>query len=205
MTKKIYIIRHGQTDYNNQGIVQGSGIDADLNELGRRQAQAFYEKYHSEGFQKVFVSALKRTHQSVASFLADGMPSEVVPELNEISWGKHEGIVIDAAGEAYYQNMIMKWQSGETHLAIEGGESPMQVADRMRLAIIKILASPEEKVLVCMHGRAMRILLAVMLNYPLRFMDLFDHQNLCLYQLVHTGTLFRLDQYNHLGHLEGVV
>ncbi|EJF08716.1 histidine phosphatase family protein, partial [Pontibacter sp. BAB1700] len=34
--KKIYLIRHGQTDFNLQGIVQGSGVDASLNELGRR-------------------------------------------------------------------------------------------------------------------------------------------------------------------------
>jgi bisphosphoglycerate-dependent phosphoglycerate mutase len=39
--KDIYLIRHGETDYNRLGVVQGSGIDADLNDLGRRQAQAF--------------------------------------------------------------------------------------------------------------------------------------------------------------------
>jgi probable phosphoglycerate mutase len=39
--KDIYLIRHGETDYNRMGVVQGSGIDADLNELGQRQAQAF--------------------------------------------------------------------------------------------------------------------------------------------------------------------
>lgn len=205
MTKKIYIIRHGQTDYNSKGIVQGSGIDAELNALGRKQAQAFYDNYRSEGFQKIFISGLRRTHQSVASFLADGIPSEILPELNEISWGKHEGEVIDAVGQAYYKEMILKWQAGETHLAIEGGESPKQVAERLRLAVATILASPEERILVCMHGRALRILLTLMLNYPLRYMDLFEHQNLGLYQLVHTGSLFRLNQYNHLEHLKGLV
>lgn len=204
MIKKIYIIRHGQTDYNSLGIVQGSGIDADLNKLGRKQAQAFYENYRNEGFQKVFISGLKRTQQSVASFLSEGLPSEVMPELNEISWGKHEGVAVDAEGEAYYQSMIERWKSGETHLAIEGGESPVQVANRMQLAITKILASPEEKVLVCMHGRAMRVLLAVMLNYPLQYMDVFDHQNLCLYQLIHTGNLFHIEKYNQTAHLSSL-
>ncbi|MCY7358013.1 MAG: histidine phosphatase family protein, partial [Rudanella sp.] len=32
--KRIYIIRHGETDYNRRGVVQGSGVDADLNEMG---------------------------------------------------------------------------------------------------------------------------------------------------------------------------
>ena len=44
-SKKIYLIRHGQTDFNLQGIVQGSGVDADLNDTGKAQADFFYEKY----------------------------------------------------------------------------------------------------------------------------------------------------------------
>ena len=36
MEKWIYIIRHGETDYNKAGMVQGSGIDSDLNDLGRK-------------------------------------------------------------------------------------------------------------------------------------------------------------------------
>ena len=40
--KTIYLIRHGETDFNRQGIVQGSGVDSDLNELGLAQAEAFF-------------------------------------------------------------------------------------------------------------------------------------------------------------------
>ena len=47
--KDIYLIRHGETDYNRLGVVQGSGIDADLNELGQRQAKAFFDHYHRDG------------------------------------------------------------------------------------------------------------------------------------------------------------
>ncbi len=36
----LFLVRHGETDYNRQGIVQGRGIDVPLNELGRRQARA---------------------------------------------------------------------------------------------------------------------------------------------------------------------
>lgn len=66
--KTIYIIRHGETDYNKQGIIQGGGIDSSLNELGRRQAQQFYQAYHHIQFDRIYTSELKRTHQSVAPF-----------------------------------------------------------------------------------------------------------------------------------------
>jgi probable phosphoglycerate mutase len=57
--KTIYLIRHGETDFNRQGIVQGSGVDSDLNELGRAQAEAFFQSYQNVNFDKVYTSALK--------------------------------------------------------------------------------------------------------------------------------------------------
>ncbi len=67
--KDIYLIRHGETDYNRMRVVQGSGIDADLNELGKRQAQAFFEHYQNLALDKIYTSALRRTHQSVKGFI----------------------------------------------------------------------------------------------------------------------------------------
>ena len=207
MIKKIYLTRHGETEYNKIGVVQGSGIDSDLNETGRAQAQAFYEAFKEHPFDKLYVSALKRTHQSMNSFIADGVNYEVLPDLNEISWGIHEGVPVDQAGAAYYADMVKRWQQGEIDRSIEGGESPIQVAERMKKALEYILSQKDEQeVLICMHGRAMRVMLAVMLNYPLKSMDVFEHTNLCLYQLAYTGNAFQVEKFNdttHLRHLVG--
>ena len=201
-TKKIFLTRHGQTDYNKKGVVQGSGIDADLNELGRAQGKAFYDYYKDLPFDKMYVSALKRTHQSMKGFIDAGLDYEVLPQLNEISWGVREGIAVDEEGQAYYKNMIRRWQEGETHVGIEGGESPEEVAVRMRKGLEYILSKPEEEtVLICMHGRAMRVMLAIMLNYPLKGMDMFEHTNLCLYELRWSGSMFTVDRYNDTTHL----
>ena len=51
--KDIYLIRHGETEYNRMGVVQGSGIDADLNELGNRQAKAFFDHYQHLELDKI--------------------------------------------------------------------------------------------------------------------------------------------------------
>ncbi|HMR56571.1 MAG TPA: histidine phosphatase family protein, partial [Cyclobacteriaceae bacterium] len=67
-TKKIYLIRHGQTDFNLKGIVQGSGVDSSLNDRGRAQAEAFYETYKNIAFDKIYTSALRRTRESVIGF-----------------------------------------------------------------------------------------------------------------------------------------
>lgn len=200
--KKIYLIRHGQTDYNYQGIVQGSGVDTSLNDTGRKQADAFFQKYRDVPFDKIYISGLKRTLQSVDQFISSGIPYEKLPGLNEISWGIKEGQQITAEEDEYYHLMIREWQNGKTFLQIEGGESPEDVLRRIVPAVERIMARDEEEtVLICMHGRAMRILLCHLFNYPLRSMDMFDHHNLGLYTLVYTGSLFRLELYNDISHL----
>ncbi|GAB5527094.1 MAG: histidine phosphatase family protein [Roseivirga sp.] len=201
-TKKIYLTRHGQTDFNKKGIVQGSGVDSDLNELGHAQARAFFEHYKGVAFDKLYVSGLKRTHQSMAGFIESGMVYEELADLNEISWGEREGVPVDDLADAFYQDMIRRWRAGETDHRIDGGESPEEVAVRMRNVLDHILAQTDEQtILICMHGRAMRVMLSVMLNYPLKDMDVFEHSNLCLYELTYTGSMFSLDRFNDTNHL----
>lgn len=202
-TKKIYIIRHGQTDFNLQGIVQGSGVDSSLNDLGRAQALAFFEHYKGVPFDKIYTSKLKRTVESVQHFIDLGIPQEALIGLNEISWGSKEGQKITEEEDAYYHWMLQQWQLGNTSLRIEGGESPEDVVVRQKIAREHILANESEKnILICMHGRALRILVTVLLNYPLKSMDMFEHKNLCLYQLDFTGSMFVIKKHNDVSHLD---
>jgi probable phosphoglycerate mutase len=203
--KKIYLIRHGQTDYNLKGIVQGSGVDTDINETGRKQADAFYEKYKDVSFDKIYTSKLKRTTQSVQKFINKGILSEAHLGLNEISWGDKDGKIVTSKDASVYWDMIAEWNKGNVDERITGGESPLEVQKRIRIVLEIILAREEEKtVLICMHGRAMRIFLATVLNYDLKCMDQFAHNNLGLYELTFTGTMFTVDKFNDLEHLEGI-
>ncbi len=203
--KKIYLIRHGQTDLNKQGIIQGSGVDAELNELGHRQARAFYEAYQEIPFDKIYISELKRTYQTIIPFLEKNIPIEKHQGLNEISWGKKEGRKVSPEEDAYYHFMLSEWQRGRIDLAIEGGESPLQVAERQKPVLDLIRSrSDEQNVLICMHGRAMRIFLCLMLNYEIKEMERFEHANVCLYQLSYTGSMFTIDRYFDVEHLSGL-
>ncbi len=84
-TKKIYLVRNGQTDYNLQGVVQGSGIDAPINETGKKQAEAFYEAHKQIKFDKIYYTGLQRTRQSIEKFLNNGVPNESLPDLNRVN------------------------------------------------------------------------------------------------------------------------
>jgi len=204
MNKTIYIVRHGQTEYNRKGVVQGSGIDAPLNEVGKLQAEAFYKAYADTNFDHVYTSTLQRSIQSVAQFLEDGLPTTKLSGLNEINWGVKEGKVPTTEEHSYYKKIINGWQEGKLDVAIEGGESPLMVQERQKPALDHILAQPEEEtVLICMHGRAMRIFLCLLLGYDLRHMDKFAHTNLCLYLLNYHADKqqFELIKENDQSHL----
>lgn len=201
-SKKIYIVRHGQTDYNLQNIVQGSGVDSSLNQRGLAQAKAFFNYYKDIAFDKIYTSSLKRTRETVKGFLDLGIPNESLSGLNEISWGTKEGFKITPDEDQYYHYMLKQWQLGNTTLRIEGGESPDDVVKRMKPAVDHLMSKTEEQtVLVCMHGRAIRILLCILLNYPLKSMDMFEHENLCLYLLHHTRNSFTIRLHNDVSHL----
>ena len=202
--KTIYLIRHGQTEYNRKGVVQGSGIDAPLNEVGRMQAEAFYNAYRGTPFDHVYTSALQRSIQSVEQFLNDGIPTTSLAGLNEINWGVKEGKVPTTEEHSYYKEIIDGWRTGNLDKAIEGGESPLMVQERQKPALKQILEQPEQHtVLVCMHGRAMRIFLCLLLNRDLRDMDQFAHTNLCLYLLHYhyDDQRFELIKENEQSHL----
>lgn len=197
------MVRHGQTDFNLQGIVQGCGVNASINARGRLQAQAFFETFQHIQFDRVYTSELVRSQESVEGFLKRSIPWQPMKALNEISWGYREGQRITPEEDAYYRSVLRQWQEGNTSLPIEGGQSPEEVAEQQRPFLNLIKARREDKtILVCMHGRAMRILLCQMLNYPLRSMDMFEHENLGLYLLNFNGSTFTIEAYNDTRHLQ---
>lgn len=202
--KKLYIIRHGQTDYNKNGMVQGRGIDAPLNKEGSRQADLFYEKYASHPFDKIYISELQRTFQSVEKFIDTGIPYQKLSGLDEISWGTQEGQPFTAEAAKLYKKTIQQWTEGKLSVGVSNGESPLEVMRRQQLAMETILSAQEEsQVLICMHGRAMRILLTWLVGQHLSEMEKVPHANLGLYIVSVTSDGFVIDQTNDISHLSG--
>ena len=184
--------------------MQGRGINSSLNELGKNQALAFYRHYKNTGFDIIYISTLKRTAESVAPFLEEGVPHKKLEGLDEISWGVYEGKEANYEEKVFFKDLTNKWASGDTSLALEEGESPEDVAKRQQPVIEKIRNAKEETILICMHGRALRVFLTQLLELPLASMDQFEHANLGLYVLEYTNNKFILLEKNKVDHLNEV-
>ncbi len=201
--KTLYIVRHGQTELNRQGIVQGRGMDTDLNAEGRNQAQLFFQAYKSVPFKKIYISALKRTQQSIQPFIDLGIPYQKLSGLDELAWGRLEGQPSTPENKAAFMDLMRSWLDGKLDAKIEGGESPNEVKVRQQEALAEIMSHDDEDlVLVCMHGRAMRLLMCLLTERPLTEMDTFPHQNLVLYKVMYDGSKFEIVEFNNALHLK---
>ncbi len=222
----LYIIRHGETALNRQNIVQGSGVDSELNATGREQAQSFFNYYRNVAFDLVITSALKRTHQTVAPFLrhlslkkghlVEAHSTELdaikdkkwlkMAELNEISWGINEGKTSSSESEIFYKKLMEDWLSGVYESRIEAGESAAELRERVQKFVDFIRKMPQKSnILVCTHGRTLLCLLTILNEHPLSKMNDFKHQNTGLYKVhfVENEFIFELENdAQHLGELK---
>lgn len=153
----IAFMRHGQTDWNLHGKVQGH-TDIPLNETGKEQAHDAGKALQAEGktWTVITSSPLSRATETgtiVASYL-DLQLSEPLPGLIEQSYGVAEGIKVT--------EMRTRWPNRD----FPGGEPPEQLANRA-LATLELLdeAYPGEEVLAISHGAYIRRLIALITGH----------------------------------------
>lgn len=199
---KVYLIRHGETDFNRRNIIQGSGVDTDLNDTGRAQGKAFHQHHGHHPFELVVTSALKRTKQTVHHFLEAGLPHLSDARINELHWGITEGKESTPEGRAAYLEAIAAWESGDLHVRLEGGESAHELKTRIAAFFEDLKQRPEKLILVASHGRTMRGIISYLKTGDLRDMESVSHHNTGLYvvelQADGTWTILVENDTNHL-------
>ena len=196
---KLYIIRHAETEYNRKGIIQGSEVDSDINDVGESQANSFYEYYKNINFDKIYVSDLKRTFQTIRRFTVSGSSYEKLKDFNEISWGINQGKSDDLED---YARLIDTWLAGNLDNKFKEGESPNEMSARLLKGFNKVLDDDHDTVLLCIHGRALRILLSKIIDNDLTKMDKYVHSNTGLYIIEYKSDKYKILGSNLRNHLE---
>ena len=137
----LLLVRHGETDWNAEGRLQGQ-TDRPLNDFGRRQARQLAEQLAGEEFEAICSSDLARARET-AEILAErlGLPVELDPDLREKDWGNWEGLTAVERDRVEFV-----------------GESTQAHQERMLRALARISAEHPVggTVLVVTHGGSMR-------------------------------------------------
>ena len=169
MQHRIYFVRHGQTDYNDEGRVQGH-VDIPLNEKGIRQAGQARDFFRGNGvsFDRVYSSPLHRALKTAQ--IISGLQDQKIrtdARLQEMSFGVNEGHIIKELG----QSMRNLFDDPVHFQAPEGGESIEALQERCG-SFLEDLArslageSRSVTILTASHGACIRGLLSCIDHCP---------------------------------------
>ena len=173
---KLYMARHGETDWNLQQRIQGR-TDTRLNETGRRQAQNLGQRLQEEGYHitKLYTSPQKRafeTAQIVSRMLQ--VPCERQEGLQEISFGAWEGHTWDEV-MALYPQEYADWHKHRRTVRTPEGESYQELLERVVAALCQIIqkeSGKDSQILVVAHS-------AVLMSLQ------WWHQDVSFHEMVH--------------------
>ncbi len=156
--EKIFLVRHGETDHNNEKRIQGT-IDVPLNETGKHQAKETAEKLKNTKIDYIVCSPLKRTEET-AKIIQKEIGGEIILDaaFRERAYGEAEGMLVSELEEKWPNNWNYEWK-------FPGGESFTEVEDRVFAAFEKITNKYKGKnILIVSHGNALRMLLKRLRN-----------------------------------------
>jgi broad specificity phosphatase PhoE len=175
MSLKIYLLRHGETEYSQRDAFCGT-LDPDLTPEGKQMAQAFAEAYNPVSWTDVYVSPMKRTIATAQPLCtALGLPMQIRDALREIDYGAWEDKEKEDVRIRYEQDYI-HWLTEPAWNPPTGGETAVQVASRALTVISEIEAKyVSGNVLVVSHKATIRIILCSLLGIDLgRYRDRID-------------------------------
>jgi broad specificity phosphatase PhoE len=174
----IRLVRHGESEGNLAGSLQGSRFDTPLSETGRRQAECLAARLAGEEIDAVWASPMIRARETAAAVAAvRGLGVTLDPDLVEFDWGAWSGRPYDGEIEKEVSGVRARWRSGETELSPSGGESPAHAAFRADRFLARLLSSGSRAPLVVAHGRFNRVLMTRLLGRVLGRMDEIRQRN----------------------------
>jgi broad specificity phosphatase PhoE len=165
MSLTLYFLRHGQTELSRADVFCGSGLDPNLTREGLDMAQAFAATYRTRKWTAIFSSSLRRTI-ATAQPLCDtlGIKLETRGELNEIGYGKWEGLSREIVHREYHDDYV-RWLADPAWNAPTGGELAVTVAQRGLQVIREIMERFDDgNVLLVSHKATIRIILCGLLG-----------------------------------------
>lgn len=185
---EIYIIRHGETEWNMLRKLQGRS-DTELNEMGIRLAEITAEALKEIPFDIAYTSPLKRAYKTAEIIVGDrNIPLIAEERIQEVSFGAYEGLGCSKANyEIPDPEFEYFFQAPEKYVARNGAESIEDLCKRTTEFLKEIINNQQlkdKKVLVATHGAALKGLLSSIGNKEKKdFWGMGVHRNCAVTKL----------------------
>eukprot|EP00128_Syssomonas_multiformis_P009753 Colp12_sorted_trinity150504_noHs@15572 len=183
--RPIYILRHGESEFNRQGRIGG---DSSLSARGLLFARAFanFISHQSELKAKdvhVYTSSLKRAIET-AQFLPPHYQYSRHPMLDELFAGPCEGMTYEEILEKMPEEFYSRMKDKLHYRYPQGGESYMDLLERVRPVIIDV-EREQSPIIIVSHLAVLRIIYGYFMDIPLRdvpYIHIPLHSVICLTQ-----------------------
>ena len=141
---RIFLIRHGETNWNKEGRFQGQ-IDIPLNANGKDQARKTFEYLRNISFNKAFSSSMHRPYETAQIILQNNKDLKIkkIDSLVEISHGLWEG-KLEVEIREKWPVLLKNWHDKPEEVIMPEGESIKDVSERSVEAFDKICSSQKD-------------------------------------------------------------
>jgi broad specificity phosphatase PhoE len=176
----IYLIRHGETDWNQDKRIQGQR-DIPLNARGRRQAEALAVRLSTVPLDLIYTSDLSRaseTAKTIAAQQPQQVPVVEMAELRECDYGLWEGLTRPEVAARFAEDW-KTWNKGGRTGSPTGGEDSLSMAGRGGQAFDAAVREGKT-VLISTHRVTLRVILCYALGLEQAFRDRFVVMNCSL-------------------------
>lgn len=205
MSTKICIIRHGETDWNKEGRIQGQ-LDIPLNETGRAQALAMANNAAHFSFFALYSSDLARAMETAKALAQrENLQIQILPQLRERHFGLFQGILKNEAPILYPEAYAL-YQERDVNFNFENGESLITFAKRV-IDIFNWLVkhNTNQQIAVICHAGVLDVMHRHATSRPLQSERDFDIPNSALNWFHHDGNRWHLDQWDDHHHAKHVI
>lgn len=160
--KNIYLVRHGETDWNRDRRFQGQ-TDVPLNASGKAQAGELVSAMNQFKIEVAYTSDLSRAYETAQIALADlHLSLHKDHRLRETNIGEAEGLTVDELIAKFTEDALLRWRSYEEHnmdFKYKNGESKRQMMVRIRDVVLEIAQNANQtNIAIFCHGMVMRAL-----------------------------------------------
>lgn len=161
---RLYIIRHGETEWNVKRRFQGRA-DIPLNEEGRRLARITADALKDVPFTRIYTSPLKRAYETAMIIKGErDIPVMIEPRIIEISFGEYEGLCCGKENynipDPEFMNFFDKPEAYKPPKGAEGIEGLKERTADFLQEIVHNKDMENDTILVSTHGAALRGLLS---------------------------------------------
>jgi probable phosphoglycerate mutase len=203
-TMRIYLVRHGETEWNRIRRFQGRR-NLPLNQEGRKQVRALALALKNKSLTAIYTSPLIRALET-AHLIKVFHPSTPIFEEKgfiEMDLGEFDGMKVQDWAEQY-PDVRKKWNENPAAVKMPGGESLKEVQARAKEALegITRIYPPNTTILISSHNFVNLTLLCDLLKIPLhRFRELHQ-ENAAFNVICKKGNRFYVELVNERSHLE---